>query len=208
MRYNLGAKKLVKKHHLNDGMKIGELYMLNYQVRGINFEVTDAIQEYVEKRVSKLERYFKDDADYTAHVKLSANKNKLFTAEVLIQTPYVLVRAEDTQEDLYQAIDFIVEKLERQVRKYKTKVNRKSREKGYKGIDFELEANEVEEPEDGLDIVRKKSVELKPMDPEEAVLQMELLQHDFYIFINAETEQPAVVYKRKDDRYALLDAEG
>lgn len=181
--------------------------MLNYQVRGINFEVTYAIQEYVEKRVSKLERYFKDDADYTAHVKLSANKNKLFTAEVLIQTPYVLVRAEDTQEDLYQAIDFVVEKLERQVRKYKTKVNRKSREKGYKGIDFELEASEAEEPEDTLNIVRKKSVELKPMDPEEAVLQMELLQHDFYIFINAETEQPAVVYKRKDNQYAMLDAE-
>ncbi|AIG65070.1 ribosome hibernation-promoting factor, HPF/YfiA family [Weissella tructae] len=181
--------------------------MLNYQVRGINFEVTEAIQEYVEKRVSKLERYFKDDADYTAHVKLTANKNKQFTVEVLIQTPYVLVRAEDTQEDLYQAIDFVVEKLERQVRKYKTKVNRKSREKGYKGLEFDVEDIDIEEPEDSLNIVRKKSVELKPMDPEEAVLQMELLQHDFYIFINAETDQPGVVYKRKDNKYALLDGE-
>jgi len=180
--------------------------MLNYQVRGINFEVTDAIQEYVEKRVSKLERYFKDDDDYTANVKLSADKNKLFTAEVLIKTPYVFLRAEDTESDLYQAIDFIVEKLERQVRKYKTKVNRKSREKGFKGLDIEPIDDVPEVSDDQLAIVRTKNVELKPMDPEEAVLQMELLQHDFYIFINAETDQPAVVYKRKDKKYAMLDA--
>ncbi|MFP7242433.1 ribosome hibernation-promoting factor, HPF/YfiA family [Pediococcus pentosaceus] len=183
--------------------------MLDYQVRGLNFEVTDAIQQYVEKRLSRFERYLNDDGSYVARVKVSALKGKRFKAEVTIQLPYLVLRAEDIEDDLYQAIDFVTAKLERQVRKYKTKVNRKSREQGYKGLPiFEVDEDVMTDSEEGeSEIVRKKTVSLKPMDPQEAILQMELLQHDFFIFINAETDAPAVVYKRRDGKYALLDAD-
>lgn len=187
--------------------------MLEFKVRGENIEVTDAMTEYIEKRLSRLERYLNDDSKYVAHVNVRSYKEGTFKTEVTIQLPYLLLRAEDTQSDMYQTIDFVSEKLERQIRKYKTKVNRKSREKGYKGIeqlDFAVE-EQVEEAEAeeaaGLDIVRTKHVALKPMDAEEAVLQMELLGHEFFIFQDAETNTPAVVYKRRDGKYALLDTE-
>ena len=152
-----------------------------------------------------------DDAKYVAHVNVRSYKEGTFKTEVTIQLPYLLLRAEDTQADMYQTVDFVSEKLERQIRKYKTKVNRKSREKGYKGIeelDFAAAPEELEaEESEALDIVRTKHVALKPMDAEEAVLQMELLGHEFFIFQDAETDTAAVVYKRRDGKYALLDTE-
>lgn len=183
--------------------------MLEFKVRGENIEITDAMSEYIEKRISRLERYLNTEASYIARVNVRSYKEGTFKTEVTIQLPYLLLRAEDTQEDMYQTVDFVSEKLERQIRKYKTKVNRKSREKGYKGLentDFMVEPEVTEdEPEDGLNIVRTKHVDLKPMDVEEAVLQMELLGHEFFIFQDAATDLPAVVYKRRDGKYALID---
>ena len=185
--------------------------MLEFKVRGENIEVTDAMTDYIEKRLSRLERYLNDDAKYVAHVNVRSYKEGTFKTEVTIQLPYLLLRAEDTQADMYKTVDFVSEKLERQIRKYKTKVNRKSREKGYKGIeelDFAAVPEELEAKEsEALDIVRTKHVVLKPMDAEEAVLQMELLGHEFFIFQDAETDTAAVVYKRRDGKYALLDTE-
>ena len=185
--------------------------MLEFKVRGENIEVTDAMTDYIEKRLSRLERYLNDDAKYVAHVNVRSYKEGTFKTEVTIQLPYLLLRAEDTQADMYQTVDFVSDKLERQIRKYKTKVNRKSREKGYKGIeelDFAAAPEELEaEESEALDIVRTKHVALKPMDAEEAVLQMELLGHEFFIFQDAETDTAAVVYKRRDGKYALLDTE-
>lgn len=189
----------------------GDRIMLEFKVRGENIEVTDAMTDYIEKRLSRLERYLNDDAKYVAHVNVRSYKEGTFKTEVTIQLPYLLLRAEDTQADMYKTVDFVSEKLERQIRKYKTKVNRKSREKGYKGIeelDFAAVPEELEAKEsEALDIVRTKHVALKPMDAEEAVLQMELLGHEFFIFQDAETDTAAVVYKRRDGKYALLDTE-
>jgi ribosomal subunit interface protein len=185
--------------------------MLEFIVRGENLEVTEAIKEYVVKRLSRLERYLSDDNKYVAHVNLRSYQEKTHKIEVTIQLPYLLLRAEDTEADLYQAIDFVSEKLERQIRKYKTKVNRKSREKGYKGIDTfapDVEIDEAyEEEESKLEVVRTKHVSLKPMDVEEAILQMDLLGHEFFVFQDAETELPAVVYKRNDGKYAVIDTD-
>ena len=191
----------------------GDRIMLEFKVRSENIEITDAMSEYIEKRISRLERYLNTEASYIARVNVRSYKEGTFKTEVTIQLPYLLLRAEDTQTDMYQTVDFVSDKLERQIRKYKTKVNRKSREKGYKGLentDFMAvdPAAAIEEPEpedDGLEIVRTKHVDLKPMDVEEAVLQMELLGHEFFIFQDAETDLPAVVYKRRDGKYALLD---
>ena len=99
--------------------------MLEFKVRGENIEVTDAMTDYIEKRLSRLERYLNDDAKYVAHVNVRSYKEGTFKTEVTIQLPYLLLRAEDTQADMYQTVDFVSEKLERQIRKYKTKVNRK-----------------------------------------------------------------------------------
>jgi len=186
------------------------MIMLEFKVRGENLEITEAMAEYIEKRVARLERYLHDDGEYVAHVNVRSYKEGTFKTEVTIQLPYLVLRAEDTQQDMYQTVDFVSEKLERQIRKYKTKVNRKSREKGYKGleiVDDVVDDEPTTEPESTLEIVRTKHVALKPMDVEEAVLQMELLGHEFFIFQDAETDLPSVVYKRRDGKYALLDTE-
>ncbi|MFL2143005.1 ribosome hibernation-promoting factor, HPF/YfiA family [Ruoffia sp. FAM 20857] len=180
--------------------------MFNYNVRGENIEVTQAIRDYAEKKVQKLERFFTDVPDATAYVNLKVYSDKTAKAEVTIPLPFLVLRAEETSEDLYKSIDFVVDKLERQVRKYKTKINRKSRERGFEGLypDTSAPAEPVsEDPE--LEIVRSKRVDLKPMDSEEAVLQMNMLGHDFFIYTDAETMEISIVYRRKDGRYGLLE---
>ena len=179
--------------------------MFNYNVRGENIEVTKAIRDYAEKKVAKLERFFTDVPDATAYVNLKVYPDKTAKAEVTIPLSFLVLRAEETTPDLYASIDFVVDKLERQVRKYKTKINRKSREKGFDGIkqadlaDAVVVEEKHEEPE--LEIVRSKRINLKPMDSEEAVLQMNMLGHDFFIYTDAGTMEISIVYRRKDGRY-------
>lgn len=182
--------------------------MFDYNVRGENIEVTQAIRDYAEKKVRKLERFFTDVPDATAYVNLKVYSDKTAKAEVTIPLSFLVLRAEETSEDLYKSIDFVVDKLERQVRKYKTKINRKSRERGFDGLTQHPdtsapEETTTEEPE--LEIVRSKRVDLKPMDSEEAVLQMNMLGHDFFIYTDAETMEISIVYRRKDGRYGLLE---
>src|SRR5699024_6014258 len=119
----------------------------------------------------------------------------------------LLLRGEEQHLDLYAAIDLVVDKLERQIRKYKTKVNRKFRQKGgAKHVFAELEKEAREEEEsDEIEIVRTKRFDLKPMDSEEAVLQMDMLGHAFYVFENASSGETNVVYRRKDGRYGLIE---
>ena len=115
------------------------------------------------------------------------------------------MRAEETSPDLYASVDLVTDKLERQVRKYKTKINRKSREKGLAPIQVD-DAEEVV-PEDDLQVVRTKRVSLKPMDSQEAILQMDMLGHNFFIFEDAETSGTSIVYKRRDGRYGLIETD-
>ncbi|MBG9987371.1 ribosome-associated translation inhibitor RaiA [Aerococcaceae bacterium DSM 111176] len=181
--------------------------MFNYNVRGENIEVTQAIRDYAEKKVAKLERYFAEVPDATAHVNLKVYSDKTAKAEVTIPLSFLVLRAEETTDDLYKSIDFVVDKLERQVRKYKTKINRKSRERGFDGLNEFPEDRPTEpvEEEEVLEIVRSKRINLKPMDSEEAVLQMNMLGHDFFIFEDGETEDINIVYRRNDGRYGLIE---
>ena len=178
--------------------------MLKFNIRGENVEVTESIRDYVIKRISKLEKFFEDNVEANAHVNLKVYPNKTFKVEVTIPLPYLTLRAEETSSDMYGSIDLVTDKLERQIRRYKTKVNRKSREKGYKNMDFVPDV-EDEPVSDDLKIVRTKQISLKPMDPEEAVLQMDMLGHDFFVFEDAETNGTSVVYRRKDGRYGLIE---
>jgi len=182
--------------------------MLTFNIRGENIEVTDAIRDYVEKRISKLEKYFDNNVEAIAHVNLKVYQNKTAKVEVTIPLPYLTLRAEETSPDLYASVDLVTDKLERQIRKYKTKVNRKSREKGYKNLDFSADTDS-EKPADSneLEVVRTKRVSLKPMDNEEAVLQMDMLGHDFFIYEDAETNGISIVYRRNDGRYGLIEAD-
>ncbi|MGY3750505.1 ribosome hibernation-promoting factor, HPF/YfiA family [Vagococcus acidifermentans] len=182
--------------------------MLRYNVRGENIEVTQAIRDYVEKKVSKLERYFTNVPESTAYVNLKVYTDKNAKVEVTIPLPYLVLRAEETSPDLYASVDLVVDKLERQIRKFKTKINRKSRETGLDVNGSAVFANnhsEQQTNEPDLAIVRTKRLSLKPMDSEEAVLQMNMLGHNFFIFEDAETNGTSIVYRRKDGKYGLIE---
>ena len=192
--------------------------MLRYNVRGENIEVTDAIREYVEAKVGKVEKYFTDVPEANAHVNLKTYSDKTAKVEVTIPLPNVVLRAEETSPDMYGSVDLVSDKLERQIRKYKTKVNRRQRRQTVEApepvdpdlLDTHVEGLDGEETEQlesdaGVEIVRTKQVDLKPMHAEEAVLQMDMLGHDFFIFEDAETESTNIVYKRHDGKYGLLE---
>ncbi|WP_040537517.1 ribosome hibernation-promoting factor, HPF/YfiA family [Lentilactobacillus parafarraginis] len=182
--------------------------MLIFNIRGENIEVTQAIRDYVEKRISKLEKYFEKDMKNTAHVNLRVYPDKQAKVEVTIPLPYLTLRAEEVSNDLYASVDLVTDKLERQIRKYKTKVNRKSREKGFKNLEFipnETQPADDSDDESKFDVVRTKRLALKPMDNEEAILQMDMLGHDFFIYEDADTSGIDIVYRRNDGRYGLIE---
>ncbi|WP_281164172.1 ribosome hibernation-promoting factor, HPF/YfiA family [Liquorilactobacillus sicerae] len=181
--------------------------MLKYSIRGENIEVTAAIRTYIQKKLKKLEKYFEDTSSSTAHVNLKVYSDKTAKVEVTIPLPYLVLRAEETSPDMYASVDLVTDKLERQIRKYKTKINRKSREKGFKGLETPtVPAANEEKSDKKFDIVRTKRFSLKPMDSEEAILQMDMLGHDFFIYEDAETNGINIVYRRNDGRYGLIEA--
>ncbi|GAA0368191.1 ribosome hibernation-promoting factor, HPF/YfiA family [Bacillus horti] len=181
---------------------------MNFNVRGDNIEVTPALKDYVEKKIGRLDRYFSTEFTSDINVTLKVIKD-LHKVEVTIPMPKLLLRAEESNTDMYAAIDVVVEKLERQIRKHKTKVNRKLRNDDSVKYMFAdtVQNGEAVEEEDEIEIVRTKRFDLKPMNAEEAVLQMDLLGHNFFVFNDAEGDIVSVVYKRKDGRYGLIQPE-
>ncbi|WP_085991353.1 ribosome hibernation-promoting factor, HPF/YfiA family [Oceanobacillus senegalensis] len=181
---------------------------MKFNIRGENIEVTGAIRDYVEKKISKLERYFNTPPASDVHVNLSVYNDEQ-RIEVTIPMTNLLLRGEVQHLDLYAAIDLVVDKLERQIRKHKTKINRKIRQNGAPKHAFakmEKEAVAVkDETDDELEIVRTKRFNLKPMDPEEAILQMDMLGHEFFVFTNDKSGESNVVYRRKDGKYGLIE---
>jgi len=185
---------------------------MKFHIRGKNVEVTDALREYAEKKLGRLERYFEVPPTSEGAITLSVNKNK-HTVEVTIPFSAVTLRAEEKSEDMYASIDLVIDKLERQIRKHKTRVNRRVRQEGTQRAVFKESFEQastvrvLEEEEEGpYEVVRTKRFQLKPMDMEEAILQMNLLGHNFYVFANSETSGVNVVYKREDGRYGLIES--
>ena len=185
---------------------------MNLVIRGNNLVVTDALRSFIKKKVGRLAKYFVDEPPSEGHVTLSVEKDE-HKVEVTIPFPGVFVRAEESSNDMYASVDLVMEKLERQIRKYKTKVNRKFRYDGSLRTRLKQEAPQLQEKSETLEqeetskIVRYKRFSLKPMDTEEAILQMELLGHSFFVFTNATTNQVNVIYKRKDGKYGLIEPE-
>lgn len=168
-------------------------------VSGKNMDVTPSLKDKVEKKLSKFDKFFGPNSE--AHATLSVEKNR-HTIEVMIPFNGSLIRGEESTEDMYTSIDKVIEKIERQMRKQKTKLERKHKSSG---IDFSVWDQEFVENEPEKMIVKSKKFAYKPMPSEEAVLQMELLGHSFFVFENANTEEVNVVYKRKDGHYGLIE---
>jgi putative sigma-54 modulation protein len=185
---------------------------MKYNIRGQRMEVTEALRDYVGKKLSRLERYFEAPPQSDVQVTLAVTKGQ-HAIEVSIPLPGVMLRAEEKRDDMYASVDFVVDKLERQIRKHKTKMNRKFRQDGTARL-FKEEAGLgsqgsvstlTHEDEDELELVRTKRFAMKPMDVEEAILQMNMVGHNFYVFANTDTKEVNVVYRRSDGRYGLIE---
>lgn len=170
---------------------------MKYIVRGDNIEVTDSIKGYIEDKLCRMDKYFDNPDNIEAKIIISVNgiNQKL---EVTINGNKYFIRAEEVHPDLYSAIDIVIDKLERQFRKYKTKLSSKTKKEDV--------INNIEDyvEESDEEIVKRKEIFLKPMDEEEAITQMELLEHTFFVFKNVETDTVCVLYKRKDGAYGIL----
>ena len=176
--------------------------MAKFTVRGKNIEITPALKDYVEKRVGKVDRFF-EVGEVT--VVLTVEKGQ-HIVEVTIPLGGMILRGEESTMDMYTSIDLVSEKLERQVEKYKAKM-----EKRYRGSIKEVALAEVTphtEPDTEEFVIKKtKRFAIKPMDVQEAIMQMNLVNHDFYVFMDAQTEEVNVVYRRKDGAYGLIEPE-
>ena len=176
---------------------------MKVSIRGKNITVTPGIQEKVEKKLSKLDKYFiTKDVEAKVLVRTYPTGQKI---EVTIPTEYVLLRAEEVNNDLYDAIDLVVDKLEGQIRKYKTRLSRKSKNNKLAFNIATLEELEDDGEEDV--IVKTKTINPKPMDMEEAIMQMELIGHTFFVYLDTESNKVSVVYKRDNGGYGLLETE-
>ena len=179
-----------------------ELMNMRITITGRNIDLTNGLKHQVEKKLGKLEKYFIPDAE--VRVVLSRIKD-LEKVEVTIPTKSGLVRAEEATDDFYASIDLVEEAIERQIKKYRTKlIDRRQSAPTFSDLFLE---DEEELPDEDIRIVKNKKFEIKPMDPEEACLQMELLGHNFFVFLNGETEAVNVVYKRRDGSFGLIEPE-
>lgn len=174
---------------------------MKYVIVGKNMEVSSSLEKAVKDKLGKLEKFFAEDT--TAHVTLQVNHER-HIIEVTIPVKGNVIRCEQQSNDMYTSIDMVEEVIERQLKKYKSKIVKKHKTQAA----FKREY--LEEPyasDEEIRIVRNKQFEMKPMYPEDACVQMELLGHGFYVFRNAETEQINVVYKRKGGSYGLIEPE-
>ncbi len=171
-------------------------------VRGKNIEVTPALRAYVDKHTDSVQRYF--EKPLRMNVLLNVVK-ETHTAEVTVHVDGIIIRAVEKTDDMYKSIDIVFDKVERQIHKYKTRLAK--RFKGREVLNEKLVAEQAKESDDNVafEIVRRKSFDLKPMGAEEAVLQMNLLGHSFYVFRNAETELVTVMYRRNDGKYGMIE---
>ena len=169
-------------------------------VRGNKLEITDSMKDYVKEKLSKLDKYTLDNnLKATVNVKVRSYSQKV---EVTIPLKTLILRAEEESSDFYSAVDLVVDKLERQIRKNKTKLKKKEKE-GLK----EFNIDDIIDLSDDEEEIKHKKIEIKPMNLEEAILQMELLGHNFFMYKDSDLKKIALVYKRKDGGYGVIEGE-
>ena len=175
--------------------------MFKFHTRGENITITDAIREYAESKLSKLEKYFSDQDVVNVRVNAKVYPNKKAKAEVTIPHKNFTLRAEETSDDWYGSLDLVVDKLERQLRKHKTKLQNRNK---VRSKELELEPEIVEDAEV---FARIKTLDIQTMSAQDAAIQMDLLGHDFFVFLTEDTHQVSIVYRRKDGTDGLLNIE-
>ena len=174
---------------------------MKFTISGKNIDVTEGLKAAVRDKLGKLERYFTPDTEVIVTMSVEKERQKI---EVTIPVKGNIIRSEQVSNDMYVSIDLVEEVIERQLRKYKEKIVAKQQDGG----NFKKELLEKEsEPLDEVRIIRTKRFDMKPMYPEDACIQMELLGHNFFVFCNAENEEVNVVYKRKGNTYGLIEPE-
>ena len=175
---------------------------MKFNIRGSKDILDESVKDYIEAKVGKLNKYFENPDELTANVTVRTSGVKE-VIEVTIPIKRAILRAEERNDDIYASIDLVSDKLERQIRKNKTKIkhNKANRETIDVFIDFETTPKDDEEGT----IIKRKTIDHKPMGEEEAILQMELSGHDFFMFKSVETDNVAVVYKRKDGDYGIIE---
>ncbi len=176
---------------------------MNFIISGKNIEVTPGLKDSVTSKLGKLERYFTPDTEIIVTLSVEKDRQKI---EVTIPVKGDIIRSEQTSTDMYVSIDLVEEVIERQLRKYKNKLIARHQEGGTFKQEF-FEEEPAIDSNDEIQIVRTKKFGIKPMFPEDACVQMELLGHDFFVFSNAETEEVNVVYKRKNGTFGLIEPE-
>jgi len=171
---------------------------MKVKISGKNIAVTDALKDYAQKKVGKIGKFFEGDVE--AQVTINVEKDR-HIVEVTIPVNGMILRGETETHDMYSSIDLVVEKIEKQIDKYKAKIGRNLRITPIKFLGDNLK--DEEHPE----VVKVKRFAIKPMDVEEAIMQMDLLGHDFFVFLNADTNETNVVYRRRDGKYGLIEPE-
>lgn len=174
-------------------------------IRGDKLKITDAMNKYINEKLEKLDKYLENSENVRASVIVKV-KNYEQTVEITIPLKSFILRSEETQDDFYVAVDNTIDKLERQIRKNKTKIMSRQNKTSF-DFDFTSFDKEEEKEEDEHKIVKRKTIEVKPMNEEEAILQMELIGHQFYMYKDCDTDKYCVVYKRKDGNYGLMESE-
>lgn len=175
---------------------------MKFNIHGKKVEVTEPIKNYIEQKIGRLDKYLENPEDVTATVVVRIRGIEQIV-EVTIPIHKIILRGEESHSDLYAAIDIVSEKIERQIRKNKTRMNRKSTKGEIVGFDLSFDDYK---DDDESSIVKRKAIEMKPMSEEEAILQMDLIGHEFFVFKNVETEEINVLYKRKDGNYGVIEA--
>ncbi|MDO4178365.1 MAG: ribosome-associated translation inhibitor RaiA [Phascolarctobacterium sp.] len=173
---------------------------MNVIVKGRNIEVTPALKEYVEKKISKVVKQFKAVDEVVAVLKVAKGDH---TVEITVPAKGILLRAQETSRDMYSSIDLVCEKIERQIHKYKTRLAKRK----YNNFADHVEISEALPEDDDVEIIKSKKFAMHPMTPEEAIVQMNLLGHDFFVFYDPDEGATCVVYRRKDGKYGLLTPE-
>lgn len=173
---------------------------MRFTISGKNLEVTDSMRKAVTDKLGKLERYFTPETKVIVTMSVEKDRQKI---EVTIPLKGNVIRSEQVSNDMYVSIDLVEEVIERQLRKYKQKLVDRHQDGSFKREFLENDT----EPTDEIRIVRTKQFDIKPMYPEDACVQMELLGHNFFVFLNAETDQVNVAYKRKGGTYGLIEPE-
>jgi len=180
---------------------------MKISVRGDKIKVTDAMNNYITDKLKKIDKYLDNPDEVRASVLAKIEKQGQ-KVEITIPLKNFILRAEETQEDIYAAIDIIIDKIERQIRKNKTRLQSQAKKsRDIKEFAFNSFIDEQDDEDHEQLIVKRKKVDVKPMSEEEAILQMNLLGHDFYLFIDVETMKPALVYRRKDNQYGIIETD-